>query len=625
MSTPLVVAGLSALLLVATLGEGGATPTATLVVHGAVGLLVALRLVAPRERGLPRSVAIPLGIFVALAIAGAATAPYAFAAWLVLLEIASAAGIAWVAASSGAPLLRALPAALAAGAALHGAWAVAERLLGASRPATTFLNPNHLAAWLVAALLVSSPLAFGRGRRVLAAYAAASGAALAAIALTGSRGALVGLAAGGSALVYLRWGTLPRAARRGVAAAGAVVVLAAALGVAARMSGEDPYRWNRLQIWRASLGEAVEHPVLGSGPGQFAAAAANRNFPLEGERLRFGRSFRTPHSDLLRLPVEFGWPAAAALGAAILLGIGAVRRTRREGTLPADTDGAIAALLALGTQGLFDDLTTRPALLLLAAALAGALLSSPRAVAPASSLARAAAVSTVVLLFVVGEGAPFLAWRAMHDLPRGRLDVAGKARLEEAIVRNPAHPDAWRRLAEHVVGDGEDWNAEGYARAREAAERAIRLEPADAVYRRAAAWVEGMACRALFRDVGTRERAAAHYEEAERLSRYDATIPTDAARFLLGTGDPEGGRRAAERALRIEPEAAVPRALLAEAFLALGDPSRAERLLAEAERLAIPPGEVRSPYEARLLVLDRDGVATLRSRIAEAHRTEGAR
>lgn len=614
----MIPAALAVVLLVATLGEGGATPAATLVVHAGLALLVAAALAGRGgeiHRSVAREPARAFAVFAALAVVGAVRGPYAFAAWLVLLEIAAFAAALWLASRSAPALETLLPTVLAIGAGVHGAAAVFESLAGGGRPDTTFLNPNHLGAWLVASALVVADRALGTTGARRAAGGIAVLLAVAGVVATGSRGAFVALGAGIAVLVALRWKKSTRQARLAIVVAGALALLVAGSVVAARLADADPYHWERIRIWRASIQAAVDDPWLGTGPGQFAAAAPNLNFAQEEDLLRFGRSFRSPHSDLVRLPAEFGWPAAlAALGAA---GLAAVEIRRRGGSA-----GAIAAIAALGAQALFDDLTTRPAIVLLAAVLAGILLSRPGQARPARPLAyRAAGAFTVLLLLAVGEISPWLAWRETRGLPRGRLDAEGLARLERSLARNPMHPDAWTRLAEHEVGDGREWNLDRYARAREAVERAIRLQPADATFRRAAAWVEGMACRTLTRDLATRERAAARYREAALLSRNDATIPLEEARFLLSTGDPEGARRAAERALRIEPRAAAPRVVLVEALLATEGKPASERvlaLLAEAEESSLETARGVSPYEARLRSVEPERVAALRARASGA-------
>ena len=225
------------------------------------------------------------------------------------------------------------------------------------------------------------------------------------------------------------------------------------------------------------------------------------------------------------------------------------------------------------------------------------------------------------MVFLVGDVAPYMAWRSARGLPRGRLDAAGKDRLRAALHWNPYHPDFWLRRAEDLAS-GAEWSPAVYAEAREAAESAARLQPADARYPTGIARVEALACRTLFRDEATRARSAARYDEAFERSRHDPFLLIEKGDFLLAAGDPTGARRAAEQALRIEPEAVPPRLLLAEAALAEGTPAsgeRAARLLAEAEagalRWAAWPKE--SPYEAHLLSLDPARVRAIRSRLLQ--------
>jgi tetratricopeptide (TPR) repeat protein len=169
-------------------------------------------------------------------------------------------------------------------------------------------------------------------------------------------------------------------------------------------------------------------------------------------------------------------------------------------------------------------------------------------------------------------------------------------------------PDGWQRLAEHFVGDGRTWTLSDYAAAREATERAQRLQPADAFYARGAARVEAQACLTLLPFTACLERAIRLYDHAADLARWDATIPLEASRFLLQVGDPGAARRSAELALRIEPRAAAPRLCLARAILSeegAAGAGRARQLLDEAETGALPRGErPSSPYDAALRSID---------------------
>lgn len=592
-------AGIVLVLAAATLGEGGASARSLLAQHAVLLALALAALATPHaESRLPRRVTVPFAVFLGLALAGALLAPYAYAAWLVVVEIAAFSFVAWLAASVGAPLWPRLALGLSAVAVAASAWAVVQRASGALRPSAGFLNPNHLAAWLVAVLFVAGGVAMSRGRSARIAFAVLAAIALVPLVLIGSRAAAIGVVAG--AIVVVATG----AARRALVLGLCGLTLAVGLGVAMRFRVHDPFGLSRIAIWRASLAAVAGDPLWGTKPGQFEAAARNLNFPLEGAPLRYERAFGTPHSDLLRAPCEFGLPASLALAVAA---VGAALSLRRR-LGPAEV-GALAAVASLVAQGAVGDLTEAPAIYLLGGALLGALLSAPSTdLAPRSRALAAVVAVALVVVFAVGEIAPFRAWSIQARLPRGALTPAQRADLELATALNAWHPDLrLRRVADLLEASG--WTAVEYASARETAEAAIRLDPASANAWRALAHVEGKACLEVFRDVATRARAERAFAHAAERSRHDPFIPLDAARFLLAAGDPEGARRQAERALAIEPNAIAPRLTLATALERAGGADAAARAAALrdeaaelARRFAGVPKE--SPYARRLLTLD---------------------
>ncbi|HEX4824941.1 MAG TPA: O-antigen ligase family protein [Candidatus Polarisedimenticolaceae bacterium] len=614
------MAAVALVIAVATLGEGGASAASLVVQHVLIAAFAVGAVLVRREARFhvsPRVAAAWL-VFAALVAAGALAAPYAYGAWLVVVEIGAFGTLVSLAAADPQAWARVVPPAVAALGALHGIVAIFEKVRGDARPASTFLNTNHLGAWLSAAFLVAAGTAVAHraARRLAGAYAAAAIVALAGVVVTGSRGAALGLAVGAAALGASLWPSLSGRARRATIAAGAAVVLAAAGGVVLRFrSDDDPYRFYRVRIWTASVHALAASPWAGTGPGQFAAAAANFNFPADGTPLRFERSFRTPHSDLLRAFVEFGAPAGVAALVALALLVEETTRRRRDRS--ATIAPAAAALVALGAQALVDDLTSRPALALLAAALAGPLLARERSAPPAAWRIPAARLAAVLVFAALGpaEIAGYLAWKDVAVLPRGPLSPPGLARLEQAIAWNRWAADPWARLAAHHAGDGKTWTLDAYAAAREAAGHAARLQPRDAFYAREAARVEARACLTILPFASVRDGAIALYENAASLARTDATIPLEQARFLLRAGDPAGARRAAESALKLEPGAAAGHLCLAEALAAAGQASAGEarRQLDEAVRLALPGGAVpSSPYGASMRTVDPAEADSLR-------------
>ena len=556
---------------------------------------------------------IAAALFLGLAAAGAVRAPYAYAALLNGIELAACLAVFLLAAREGPGLIDLLRGPLAAGLAAHAAlvlwqWAVA----GISRPAGTFLNTNHMAAWMVmVGLLALGDWRSGKGRLARLLAAATLVLATAAVAASGSRGALVGLAAGLAWLGWRRWGKMGRRSRALVVVAGLCLLLLGGWVLQRRVRGPDPFLYQRFSIWRASIAVFLEDPVWGAGPGQFESAAKRHQFADPEEPFRHDRRFRIPHSDPLRLFSEFGAPAALAMLAAALLAALAIRRRRFEPDARPVSDGAVAALLAVAAHGLVDDPSRWPAVYLLASALLGGLLATrlrSQARRPTPAL-RAGLAAVLLGAFLLADVAPTIAHLAVEGLPRGAVDGEGRARLLAAARLNPLHPDYRLRLAEDRMS-GSPVSLDDYVEARERAEEAERLQPADAAYAWGLARVEAQACIELFRDVATRDRALASFERAQRLSPTDVRVSIDAGQFLLSAGDPGGARRLAERALAIEPNAVPAKLLLAESLLAAGGPgsaTRAGELLGDARSIASRWESVAGTgiYAGEMLTLDR--------------------
>jgi len=256
-----------AVVAVATLGEGGASAWSLLAQHLLVAAAVSVFAWPAADFVPSRGPTTAWLTFALLAAAGAVAAPYAYAAWLVLVEIAVFGAVVWLASGTPAALARVLPPAVAVLAASHGLAAVVQRVSGSPRPASTFLNPNHLGAWLAAAVLLLAGHQLDRSLalRARAGYGVATVLALAGILVTGSRGAALGVALGAIALIGLTWSTVSARARRVMLSGVAVAILTVAVGVAVRFrSDDDPYRFHRTRIWRASSRAFIESPWTGT-------------------------------------------------------------------------------------------------------------------------------------------------------------------------------------------------------------------------------------------------------------------------------------------------------------------------------------------------------------------------
>ena len=360
---------------------------------------------------------------------------------------------------------------------------------------------------------------------------------------------------------------------------------------------------------RSSL---LSSPWTGTGPGQFARVAPNLQFPDGRGALRYDRGFRTTHSDWIRVGAELGWPGVVAFGWIVFSVAAHIARRRRSSE--AIDAGALAALGGMFVHAGVDNLSRAPALYLLGGVCLGIVVAGDgparRNVRP---LWRLMVILVAAHLFVLGEYAPWREWSQTRALAA----TAGAGQW------NPADAEATMRGAETwLSANGLDLDA--YSAARAKAERAVQLSPRDGEMLRRLSRIEVAAVGLLPLDRAGRERIAGLYRAAAELQRNNPFVPMELAAFLLDAADPVGARRAAERALEIEPEAVAPRLLLARAMLDLGHVERAARGVEQLEQLARQHvDEARtSSYAGDLLALDPTLVQEIRAAI-EAARQQG--
>ena len=570
---PSVLAGL---LIAGTLGGGGTGPLVMLLVHFGVAVLVGRELYSHGQGGpLPGRILWPLTGFMAAALAAAATAAYGYGALTALLELAVFFGIAWLAARGGMPFLDRLRTVLPIAALVQVGYVLIRRLfLDEWRSGGTFFNPNHLAAWLVVAVLL---LAGSRDRRPTTREWALHGIAVlvlfAGLVLSCSRGAMVGLAAGGLYLLIVAWGRMTRRERTAAMAGAVLVGVVVAGAMVRRFQGPDRFSLHRTGIWSGTVAMVSDHLWSGVGPNQFDWNARRYQFADGEGALSYDHLYSNSHSDWLRLPAEFGLPGAVLLILVLLGTASVIRQRRRSGLLPPSSAGAVAALLALLVQAAFQNLSHSPAVYLTAAALIGGLLGRRDPVPERlglpcdgrGSLRPGAAIGCTVLLvtFLAADVGPYLAYRFTDGLGR----IPARADLLRAVQLNRLQPYIRMSLAESYLGAG-PLTLDAYQSARANGEEAVRLHPGDAELRRRLARIEARGCRELFRDRASRGRALRHYLAAEELAPYLAMIPLEAGDFLYAVSDPGGAAAAADRALALEPGSIPPRLLKAIALLA---------------------------------------------------------
>jgi tetratricopeptide (TPR) repeat protein len=296
-------------------------------------------------------------------------------------------------------------------------------------------------------------------------------------------------------------------ARRVLAAAGVLVLLAAGVAIAApRLTAVTSliYRGN---LWRDTLAAWLTDPLLGIGPGlmPWARQAA-------AEPFTFG--VRQPHSH--NLPIGILGDAGVVGLAAAVIAVAAfawVAGPWRSRTARGRVAGAV--LCGLGVAGLFEDLSFLPGFSLLVVLLAALALADAGAVTwrrlpsletPGARLGWASAgVAALVLLaaMVVGD-AGAIAYRTGTDAA-ARGEWADATRwLARSLALDPWHPTTPKALA--VAADG----AGMPELARAAAERAVSLNGGDG-----ASWANlAVLCEAAGDDACASDAAARATERA---------------------------------------------------------------------------------------------------------------
>jgi len=259
-------------------------------------------------------------------------------------------------------------------------WAILEFGLGrASRASAGFFNPNGLAGYLLAiSPLVLARLLFvpaGAWRKALA--AAALALMVVAILCTRSRALAVAFLSFGT-LLFLRF---RRGAVLGIAAA-AILLVAVPNPLRERMltlGQGDPYAWERLRIYEASLEMIRDHPA-GVGLGLYKYFYPRYGRAVETIKVgRYEKTAGTAHSELLHLAAELSLLAPLLLlGMALPWIVLALLRFGRQGkpgpeSRRADALGAAGGLLAILAHALIDANLHETAIAVVAVALAAML------------------------------------------------------------------------------------------------------------------------------------------------------------------------------------------------------------------------------------------------------------
>ncbi len=178
-------------------------------------------------------------------------------------------------------------------------------------------NADYFATYLLIGVAASlAVVVFGTERKFRIAALISAAVLAFGIVQTDSRAAT--LAAGAMAAVAaVRAGNrIPRRLWLLIGLAGLVVVAVSSPRLITKFLSHgqsDPYNYARPRIWLSSLRIIGEHPILGTGFGQFVHVSKRFAFPMDGQVARYMVRLGMAHSEYLQHAAELGIPAAVLL------------------------------------------------------------------------------------------------------------------------------------------------------------------------------------------------------------------------------------------------------------------------------------------------------------------------
>jgi O-antigen ligase len=448
-----------------------------------------------------------------------------------------------------------------------------ERPFYENRIGGFFVNPNHLASFFaMSSLLLAATAIFGRGGaawKLLLGFVSLIAAI--GIALTMSRGGLLGLAAGGITFavagVYVLCKTQRHLVGKVLAGIAVVCVLGGVMlyGVfseqlqkrlgGAGFSEGDP----RPHIWRAALAQHAEQPLLGVGARMFQDGCVTHR-TADSPPWMMDAEFA--HNEWLQMLADYGW--VGLLLALVLFGTHLANLVRylrwfvsekfpHTATLMSSglgmVLGAFAALVALLAHAVFEFNFHVPIIAVLAACLLG-ICANPGCTPVGRSPRRVPGVRVTLKAGLIALPAALLCGMWIF----GRADYyAEKAAL--ATGEDDATPAKLEALSKAIALDPRNaalWESRGSVRLTAASGQPVDL------------------ARSLVK------RAAVDLEEARRLNPQSFTAALELANALAFLGEADRSRQAIDDALALAPLFEGPRLALASYYQRLSQWQKSE-------------------------------------------------
>jgi O-antigen ligase len=512
---------------------------------------------------------------------------------------------------------------------------------GASRPFSTLGNPNILAQYLTTLAIGALAIAISADdldSRVRGGALVGSAALIIGAAATGTRSALLGIAAGSFLLVLLIWGLHPSKRARAVSlitAAGATLVLAALITLTplgsraltvfeSATSGLDedilsriePSTASRLALYRLGLEMVRERPILGYGPDNFPVGVARHRSESEPPEVQLSLA-SSAHSWVAYVATSSGLVGFACFLAIVVVALGV---TFRSGFRPLSFAGAAMVAAWLGTGLTTVNEVDTDWLFWLGAGAIAAATGRPFFEGNANptgknarpgrstrttpdSMAKRVAAALCLGAAVVLAGASV---RALDASRSGRLAIDARVGIPQAIEvglhatqADPGRNEYWHYLGLAYVA------ASRWADASVAFEHASRLAPYEV--RHIGDLARAQLVLAGSGDAKARANALSLAEKAVQIDPNRPQAQLTRAVVMQVTGNLPEANRSADRALALDPQSRDDKLYVTAAQIKIDLGRPADAVTVARKGIAIFGASVRSVelrYElARALVL----------------------
>jgi O-antigen ligase len=368
---------------------------------------------------------------------------------------------------------------------------------------------------------------------------------------------------------------------------------------------EDPFAYDRIQIWKSSLAMIRDYPLRGVGIGTYGEYFEQYRFPTENWIARYSKTTDLAHNEFLQVGAELGIPGFIL---AIALVVWIFRYGLQQRTSSKTKESLLITLLAIFIQSLVNSVFHSPAISITAVVLLVLLLHEPsnRETLIAGNVEREnnfthPDVSTSLRFRIFAFLLSFCLWtvvifypflghfyylKAQELLDQGKpLEAIGK--LNRALAYVPIHPyyhDLLGNLYTQAFKNHPDWEA-FYGGVKEFSE-AIRWNSREAqfYYHRAALYIE--LARRLLPTEQTLLKGITDYQQAIALSPFDPFLRYNLAYLYFKMKQYSKAHEQVKKALDLEPNFIGGYDLLSKILSALGEEEAAIQKMEMARSLA---------------------------------------